>query len=40
MKGKVLIADDEPRIRRIMTLLLQEEGYEVKAVSNGSEAVV
>lgn len=40
MKGKVLIADDEPRIRRIMTLLLQEEGYEVKAVSNGREAVV
>ena len=39
MKGKVLIADDEPRIRKIMTLLLSQEGYEVKSVENGKEAV-
>lgn len=39
MKGKVLIADDEPRIRKIMTLLLSQEGYEVKSVENGKAAV-
>lgn len=39
MKGKVLIADDEPRIRKIMTLLLTQEGYKVKSVTNGKEAV-
>lgn len=39
MKGKVLIADDELRIRKIMTLLLSQEGYEVKSVTNGKEAV-
>ena len=39
MKGKILIADDEPRIRKIMTLLLSQEGYEVKSVENGKEAV-
>ena len=36
---KVLIADDEPGIRRMLCLLLEEEGYEVKAVENGKEAV-
>lgn len=39
MKEKILIADDEPRIRRIIALLLQEEGYNVLTVSNGIEAV-
>lgn len=39
MKGKVLIADDEPRIRKIISLLLAKEGYEVKVVTNGKEAV-
>lgn len=39
MKGKILIADDEPRIRKIISLLLTQEGYEVKAVTNGKEAV-
>jgi len=38
-KGTVLIADDEPGIRRMINLLLEEEGYEVKAVENGKEAV-
>ena len=39
MKGKILIADDEPGIRRMIGILLEEEGYEVKAVENGKEAV-
>lgn len=39
MKGKILIADDEPRIRKIMSVLLMQEGYEVKSVANGKEAV-
>lgn len=39
MKGTILIADDEPRIRRILSLLLQEEGYEVRLATNGAEAV-
>ena len=37
--GKILIADDEQGIRRMINLLLEEEGYEVKAVENGKEAV-
>jgi DNA-binding NtrC family response regulator len=39
MKSKILIADDEANIRRMITLLLREQGYEVEAVSNGREAV-
>ena len=39
MKPKILIADDEARIRRVMALLLKEEGYEVKAVENGKEVL-
>lgn len=39
MKPKILIADDEGRIRRVMTLLLKEEGYEVMAVENGQEVL-
>lgn len=39
MKAKILVADDEPRIRKVMALLLGDEGYEVKTVENGLEAV-
>ncbi|MCD8043167.1 MAG: sigma-54 dependent transcriptional regulator [Tannerellaceae bacterium] len=39
MKPRILIADDEVSIRRVITLLLKEEGYEVKAVENGKEVV-
>lgn len=39
MKAKVLIADDEPRIRKVITLLLKDEGYDVKTVENGQQAV-
>ncbi|NDV82497.1 sigma-54 dependent transcriptional regulator [Bacteroides sp. 51] len=39
MKGKILVADDEVRIRKVITLLLKEEGYEVRAVENGQEVL-
>ena len=35
----VLIADDEASIRHVLTLVLSESGYEVRAVSDGEEAL-
>ena len=35
----VLVADDEGSIRTSLSLFLQEKGYEVRAVSNGEEAL-
>jgi two-component system response regulator AtoC len=35
----ILIADDEPSIRHVLTLILSEQGYEVRAVTNGEEAL-
>lgn len=35
----VLIADDEASIRHVLTLILTEQGYEVRAVSDGAEAL-
>lgn len=37
--NKILIADDEPHIARVLKLVLQKEGYEVLCVSNGREAL-
>ncbi|MCD8186593.1 MAG: sigma-54 dependent transcriptional regulator [Rikenellaceae bacterium] len=39
MNQRILIVDDEVRIRKIMTLLFREEGYRVLAVENGREAL-
>ncbi|MDR1344722.1 MAG: sigma-54 dependent transcriptional regulator [Tannerellaceae bacterium] len=39
MDARVLIADDEVKIRKVMTLLLKDEGYEVSAVADGMSAV-
>ena len=36
---KILIAEDEPDIRELVTLTLQFSGYEVVSVKNGAEAV-
>ena len=36
---RVLIADDEESIRHVLTVLLQERGYEVRAVADGEEAL-
>ncbi|MDR0726315.1 MAG: sigma-54 dependent transcriptional regulator [Prevotellaceae bacterium] len=38
-KKRILIADDEAKIRKVMSLLLRDEGYEVLAVDNGVAAV-
>lgn len=39
MKGKILIADDEARIRKVIALLLKEEGHDVMTVENGREVL-
>ncbi|MBH5317852.1 response regulator transcription factor [Paenibacillus sp. GSMTC-2017] len=36
----ILIADDDPHIRELITLFLQNEGYEIVEASNGAEALV
>ena len=38
-KGKILIVDDEAHIRRVLEIMLDEAGYETKAVENGAAAV-
>jgi two-component system, NtrC family, response regulator AtoC len=38
-KEKVLIVDDEPSIRKYLQTLLEVDGYEVNAVSNGKDAL-
>ncbi|MBX5482711.1 MAG: sigma-54-dependent Fis family transcriptional regulator [Myxococcaceae bacterium] len=35
----ILIADDEPSIRHVLSLVLSEKGYEVRAVQDGEEAL-
>ena len=35
----ILVADDEPSIRHVLSLVLKDHGYEVRAVSDGEEAV-
>ena len=38
-KTKILIADDEADIRKILRLLLQKKGYEICEAVNGAEAI-
>ena len=35
----ILVADDEPSLRHVLTLVLSGQGYEVRAVADGDEAV-
>jgi two-component system response regulator AtoC len=35
----ILIADDEPSLRHVLTLVLADKGYQVHAVSDGEEAL-
>src|SRR5437867_5677922 len=37
-KTKVLIVDDEPAIREVLEMILQEWGYDVRLASDGVEA--
>ncbi len=39
MGAKILIAEDEPFIVESLSFLLQHEGYEVRAVGDGEEAL-
>ena len=39
IKGRILIADDEPDILEIVSFNLQNEGYEVITAKNGDEAI-
>src|SRR5262249_41533385 len=35
----ILVADDEPSIRHVLSLVLTDHGYEVRAVADGDEAL-
>jgi DNA-binding NtrC family response regulator len=37
---KILVVDDEPQIRRILTVMLSENGYEVAEAQSGEQALV
>ena len=39
MKERILIVDDEPHIRRILTFLLEQRGYTTLTASDGREAL-
>jgi DNA-binding NtrC family response regulator len=38
-KKRILVADDEPNIRRVLAAVFAREGYEVSAVQDGAEAL-
>ena len=39
VKEKILVVDDEPSIRKYLQTLLEVEGFDVEAVSNGKDAI-
>jgi len=39
MNGRILIVDDEQKIRYVLTCLLEEKSYTVETASDGSEAI-
>jgi len=39
MRQRILVVDDEPMVRALITRALGDEGYEVVAVANGSAAL-
>jgi len=39
MKRRILLADDSVTIQKVIELTFMDEDYEVRAVSNGDEAV-
>lgn len=38
-KQKILIVDDDPQVRKILTRMLENAGYELKTASDGFEAL-
>src|SRR5690554_359280 len=38
-RGRILVADDEPHIRRILTTLLEAASFDVDSVSDGPSAL-
>ncbi len=40
MKAKILILEDEVRMRRLLELVLQEPGYEVRTAADGRQGVI
>lgn len=38
--GKILVVDDEPQIRRALSLALEAHGYEVKLAEQGDQALI
>jgi CheY-like chemotaxis protein len=38
-KERILVVDDEPSIRKYLQTLLEVEGFDVEAVSNGKDAI-
>jgi CheY-like chemotaxis protein len=38
-KARVLVVDDDPGIREVVSMALQDEGYEVRAAENGKVAL-
>ena len=39
MSPKLLVVDDDPAISEMLTLVLQSEGFETVAITDGAEAV-
>lgn len=38
-KNTILIVDDEPQIRKLLTILLKDEGYRVEECDSGTQAI-
>lgn len=38
-KAKILVVDDDSSIRKVLTAILEEKGYNVEAVETGKEAI-
>jgi len=38
-KGSILVVDDDPSIRKVLTAILEEKGYDVEAVDTGEKAI-
>jgi DNA-binding NtrC family response regulator len=38
-RARILVADDEPNLRRVLTAMLRRDGHEVVAATDGAEAI-